>query len=91
MAWNQAKICNVMHSPEALERMYSEVQLLSSLNHDSIIKFHASWIDAENRTFNFITEMFTSGTLREYKLTLAYYLTDHDVDSKLTDLGQWFD
>ncbi|KAG6500153.1 hypothetical protein ZIOFF_039992 [Zingiber officinale] len=67
VAWNQAKICNVMRSPEALERMCSEVQLLSSLNHDSIIKFHASWIDAENRTFNFITEMFTSGTLREYR------------------------
>ncbi|XP_042433626.1 probable serine/threonine-protein kinase WNK5 isoform X1 [Zingiber officinale] len=66
VAWNQAKICDVMRSPEALERMYSEVHLLSSLNHDSIIKFHASWIDATNRTFNFITEMFTSGTLREY-------------------------
>ncbi|CAL9086431.1 unnamed protein product [Musa textilis] len=67
VAWNQAKLSEVMRSPEALQRMYSEVHLLSSLCHESIIKFHASWIDAANRTFNFITEMFTSGTLREYR------------------------
>ncbi|RWV98695.1 hypothetical protein GW17_00038440 [Ensete ventricosum] len=66
VAWNQAKLSEVMRSPEALQRMHSEVHLLSSLSHESIIKFHASWIDAANRTFNFITEMFTSGTLREY-------------------------
>lgn len=65
VAWNQAKICDVLRSPDALQRMYSEVHLLSTLHHDSIIKFHTSWIDVENRTFNFITEMFTSGTLRE--------------------------
>ncbi|XP_039146567.1 probable serine/threonine-protein kinase WNK5 isoform X1 [Dioscorea cayenensis subsp. rotundata] len=67
VAWNQAKICDVLRSPDALQRMYSEVHLLSTLHHDSIIKFHTSWIDVENRTFNFITEMFTSGTLREYR------------------------
>lgn len=66
VAWNQAKLCNVLQSPEALQRMYSEVHLLSSLRHESIIRFHASWIDIEHRTLNFITEMFTSGTLREY-------------------------
>ncbi|RWW77172.1 hypothetical protein BHE74_00014685 [Ensete ventricosum] len=57
----------MLRSPEALQRMYSEVHLLSSLHHASIIRFHASWIDVENRTFNFITEMFASGTLREYR------------------------
>ncbi|KAJ0975502.1 hypothetical protein J5N97_017467 [Dioscorea zingiberensis] len=67
VAWNQAKICDVLRCPEALQRMYSEVHLLSTLHHDSIIRFHTSWIDVEKRTFNFITEMFTSGTLREYR------------------------
>lgn len=66
VAWNQAKICNVLQSPDVLQRMYSEVHLLSSLHHESLIRFHTSWIDVENRTFNFITEMFSSGTLREY-------------------------
>lgn len=69
VAWNQAKICNVLQSPDVLQRMYSEVHLLSSLHHESLIRFHTSWIDVENRTFNFITEMFTSGTLREYRKT----------------------
>ncbi|KAL0922543.1 hypothetical protein M5K25_006534 [Dendrobium thyrsiflorum] len=67
VAWNQAKLCVVMQSPEILQRMYSEVHLLSTLNHHSIIQFHASWIDVAGRTFNFITEMFTSGSLREYR------------------------
>lgn len=66
VAWNQAKICNVLQSPDVLQRMYSEVHLLSALHHESLIRFHASWIDVENRTLNFITEMFSSGTLREY-------------------------
>lgn len=67
VAWNQVKLCDVLRSPDALERMYSEVHVLSTLRHDSIIRFHASWVDGGKRTFNFITEMFTSGTLREYR------------------------
>ncbi|KAK8955851.1 putative serine/threonine-protein kinase WNK5 [Platanthera guangdongensis] len=67
VAWNQARLCVVMQSPEVLQRMYSEVQLLSTLRHRSIIRFQSSWIDVNSRTFNFITEMFTSGTLREYR------------------------
>jgi WNK lysine deficient protein kinase len=65
VAWNQAKLSRVLCSPEDLQRLYSEVHLLSTLNHDSIIKFYTSWIDVRRKTFNFITEMFTSGTLRE--------------------------
>ncbi|XP_038883353.1 probable serine/threonine-protein kinase WNK5 [Benincasa hispida] len=67
VAWNQVYLKDVFHSPEELQRLYSEVHLLKNLDHDSIIRFHASWIDTHHRTFNFITEMFTSGTLREYR------------------------
>ncbi|XVF68413.1 hypothetical protein PTKIN_Ptkin11bG0001100 [Pterospermum kingtungense] len=67
VAWNQVKINEVLRSPEDLQRLYSEVHLLSTLNHDSIIRFYASWIDVHHKTFNFITEMFTSGSLREYR------------------------
>ncbi|KAF5470349.1 hypothetical protein F2P56_010868 [Juglans regia] len=66
VAWNQVKLNDVLRSPEDLQRLYSEVHLLSTLNHDSIIRFHTSWIDVDRKTFNFITEMFTSGSLREY-------------------------
>ncbi|KAL4021491.1 hypothetical protein IC575_020292 [Cucumis melo] len=67
VAWNQVHLKDVFHSPEELERLYSEVHLLKNLNHNSIIRFYTSWIDTHRRTFNFITEMFTSGTLREYR------------------------
>lgn len=67
VAWNQIKLDNMLSSPDELQRLYSEVHLLKTLDHESIMKFRASWIDLDRRTFNFITEMFTSGTLREYR------------------------
>ncbi|XP_052206224.1 probable serine/threonine-protein kinase WNK4 isoform X2 [Diospyros lotus] len=67
VAWNQVKLNDLLHSPDDLQRLYSEVHILSTLNHDSIIRFYTSWIDTDRRTFNFITEMFSSGTLRGYR------------------------
>lgn len=67
VAWGQVKLHDLLQSPEDLQRLYSEVHLLGTLHHDSIIKFYTSWIDVDRRTFNFITEMFTSGTLKEYR------------------------
>ncbi|KAL9317433.1 hypothetical protein ACSQ67_013950 [Phaseolus vulgaris] len=32
------------------------------------MKFYTSWVDTANRHINFVTEMFTSGTLRQYRL-----------------------
>lgn len=65
VAWNLVKIDDVLQSPEDLERLYSEVHLLKLLKHDNIIKFYTSWIDEQNKTINIITELFTSGSLRQ--------------------------
>lgn len=65
VAWSQVKLNEVLRSPEDLQRLYSEVHLLSTLKHESIMQFYTSWIDIDRKTFNFITELFTSGTLRE--------------------------
>ncbi|GFP83237.1 probable serine/threonine-protein kinase wnk5 [Phtheirospermum japonicum] len=67
VAWNQVKLNDVFSSPDSLQRLYSEVLLLKNLDHGSIMKFRASWIDIDRNSFNFITELFTSGTLREYR------------------------
>ncbi|XP_061353155.1 probable serine/threonine-protein kinase WNK4 [Gastrolobium bilobum] len=67
VAWNQVKLNEALRTPDDLERLYLEVHLLSTLKHQSIIRFYTSWIDVDNKTFNFITELFTSGTLREYR------------------------
>ncbi|URD86772.1 serine threonine-protein kinase [Musa troglodytarum] len=67
VAWNQVRINEVLQSPDNLERLYSEVHLLKSLNHENIIKFYTSWVDDQNKTINIITELFTSGSLRQYR------------------------
>ncbi|KAL5566922.1 hypothetical protein UlMin_030086 [Ulmus minor] len=68
VAWNQVKLYDFLQSPEDLERLYCEIHLLKTLKHKNIMKFYASWVDTANRNINFVTEMFTSGTLRQYRL-----------------------
>ncbi|GAB4855413.1 Serine/threonine-protein kinase wnk1 [Ancistrocladus abbreviatus] len=68
VAWNQVKLNDFLQSPEDLERLYCEIHLLKTLKHKNIMKFYTSWVDAAKRNINFVTEMFTSGTLRQYRL-----------------------
>ncbi|TYJ20446.1 hypothetical protein E1A91_A09G265100v1, partial [Gossypium mustelinum] len=67
VAWNQVKITDLLRNSEDLERLYSEVHLLKTLKHKNTIKFYNSWVDTKNEHINFITEIFTSGTLRQYR------------------------
>ncbi|KAG4176012.1 hypothetical protein ERO13_A11G226100v2 [Gossypium hirsutum] len=67
VAWNQVRIEEVLQKPEDLERLYSEVRLLKSLKHSNIVRFYNSWIDDKKKTVNIITELFTSGSLRQYR------------------------
>ena len=57
-----------MHTVDDLTKLYSEVNILKSLKHENIIKFYNSWIDDKQHTVNMITELFTSGNLRQYVL-----------------------
>ncbi|XP_015888218.3 probable serine/threonine-protein kinase WNK9 [Ziziphus jujuba] len=68
VAWNQVKLYDFLQNPEDLERLYCEIHLLKTLKHRNIMKFYTSWVDVANRNINFVTEMFTSGTLRQYRL-----------------------
>lgn len=67
VAWNQIRLVDILRSPEDLDRLCAEVHLLKTLKHRSIIKFHHAWVDTEANRINFITELFTSGTLRQYR------------------------
>ncbi|XP_010251036.1 PREDICTED: probable serine/threonine-protein kinase WNK3 isoform X2 [Nelumbo nucifera] len=67
VAWNQVRVVDLLRNSEDLERLYSEVHLLKTLKHKNIIKFYSSWVDVKNENINFITEIFTSGTLRQYR------------------------
>lgn len=65
VAWSRIKIKDVLQSPEDLEKLYSEVHLVNQLKHKNIIKCYDSWIDQQKKTINMITELFTSGSLRQ--------------------------
>ncbi|KAL2641628.1 hypothetical protein R1flu_009215 [Riccia fluitans] len=67
VAWNQVRVQDVLQSPEDLERLYSEIHLLKTLKHKNIIRFYSSWVDTKTKHINFITEIFTSGNLRQYR------------------------
>ncbi|MCD7456925.1 Serine/threonine-protein kinase wnk8 [Datura stramonium] len=67
VAWNQICIDDALQSPEYLERIYSEVHLLGILKHENIIKLYSSWVDDVNKSINMITELFSSGSLTQYR------------------------
>ncbi|CAD6258082.1 unnamed protein product [Miscanthus lutarioriparius] len=68
VAWAKVEINGrTMGSPKELQRLKTEIQLLRSLQHKHILKLYASWVDNKKRTVNLITELFTSGNLREYR------------------------
>jgi WNK lysine deficient protein kinase len=65
VAWNQVRLRDMLQSAEGTERLFCEIHLLRTLHHPNIIDFHSSWVDSSHRNLNFVTEMFTSGTLRQ--------------------------
>ncbi|KAE8672312.1 putative serine/threonine-protein kinase WNK2 [Hibiscus syriacus] len=65
VAWNQVKVTDLLRHSEDFECLYSKVHLLKTLKHKNIMKFYNSWVDTKNEHINFITEIFTSGTLRQ--------------------------
>lgn len=67
VAWNQVKLRNFADDQQALDRLYSEVRLLKTLKHKCIIALYSVWTDQERSTLNFITEVCTSGNLRDYR------------------------
>nr|CAB3459913.1 unnamed protein product [Digitaria exilis] len=75
VAWNQIKVGDLLRNNDDLERLRSEVRLLKTLKHKNIIKFYNSWLDRKNNNINFITEVFTSGTLRQYVLLCLFDYT----------------
>ncbi|XP_028769217.1 probable serine/threonine-protein kinase WNK11 [Neltuma alba] len=67
VAWNQVKLRNFSDDPAMVDRLYSEVRLLRSLTNKNIIALYNFWRDDERGTLNFITEVCTSGNLRDYR------------------------
>eukprot|EP01061_Rhynchopus_euleeides_P014896 TRINITY_DN25654_c0_g1_i3.p1 TRINITY_DN25654_c0_g1~~TRINITY_DN25654_c0_g1_i3.p1 ORF type:complete len:561 (+),score=128.06 TRINITY_DN25654_c0_g1_i3:207-1685(+) len=56
VAWNEAAI-------DTTER---EIDILCKLSHPNIVNIYSAWEDTERRLMVFITELLTSGSLRQY-------------------------
>lgn len=67
VAWNQVKLRNIMDNETMINRLLSEVGLLRELKNNNIIALYSVWRDEKKQTLNFITEVCTSGNLREYR------------------------
>ncbi|KAF9975407.1 Serine/threonine-protein kinase wnk3 [Actinomortierella ambigua] len=67
VAWNQLRIDGL--SKKEAQKILSEIEILESIRNDHIINFYASW---SSKTSNgserivFITELMSSGTLKQY-------------------------
>eukprot|EP00891_Asterochloris_glomerata_P000694 jgi/Astpho2/694/e_gw1.00013.30.1_t len=67
VAWNQVRVSELVTSKEERDRLFAEIRVLKQLKHKNIMTFHDSWLDQKTYSVNFITELFTSGTLRQYR------------------------
>lgn len=62
VAWNEVTLAPTVEG----QRVKQEVALLQQLNNKRIISIHDAWEDVGRRKLVFITELMTSGTLREF-------------------------
>jgi serine/threonine protein kinase len=72
VAWNSVKTSLAEYS-----ELSQEIEILKRIRHPNIITFHDSWLNDVDQEFVFITELMSSGTLREYIKTL------HPVNPKI--------
>ena len=69
VAWNQVRVSELVSNKEERDRLFAEIRVLKQLKHKNIMTFYDSWLDPKTYCINFITELFTSGTLRQCALT----------------------
>lgn len=62
IAWNQVRSRDFVREGRKLTQ---EINVLKNMKHKNVMYFYDSWVDEDNGTVNFITELFTSGTLRQ--------------------------
>ena len=64
MAWNVVKLSRI--PPSERKRIKTEVKLLKDIQHKNVIKYYNSWVDRDREQIVFITEIMSSGSLKDY-------------------------
>ena len=67
VAWNEIPTASRHLSYKEQTRLLDEIEIGKTLHHRNIITFYDSWMDPETKELVFITELFTSGTLRQFR------------------------
>mmetsp|Transcript_14776 Transcript_14776/g.43370 ORF Transcript_14776/g.43370 Transcript_14776/m.43370 type:complete len:163 (-) Transcript_14776:989-1477(-) len=78
VAWNQVQLAYLGRDDfgggrgftdgiDPVEQLLHEISVLQKLHHKNIMTMYDWWYDPEHTTINFITEVFTSGTLRAFR------------------------
>ncbi|KAL0215906.1 hypothetical protein P9112_008090 [Eukaryota sp. TZLM1-RC] len=68
VAWNTVKVAHLPQREK--DRLMVEVDVLKSLKHGNIIEYYDHWLD-DKQNLVFITELMTSGTLKNYLMKVA--------------------
>lgn len=67
VAWNEVSLNDKVSTAKDRNRIFSEIQVLQQLKHSNIIKLLDWSFETETQTLFFLTELFTDGTLRQYR------------------------
>ncbi|KAL0477493.1 hypothetical protein AKO1_010821 [Acrasis kona] len=73
VAWNQVKLQNVNSAQRA--KIMGEITILERVRHANIMDIFHSWETEDGDYVVFITEIMSSGTLKEFVLYSFYFLT----------------
>ena len=63
VAWNVVKLSRIPKTER--KRIKIEIKLLKGLEHPNVIKYHNSWVNREREEIIFVTEIMSSGSLKE--------------------------
>jgi len=91
VAWNVVKLNRI--PPNERKRIRNEVKLLKALNHPHIIKYLSSWVNREKEEVVFVTEIMSSGALKEYlsrNLIISWGVAKRWCKEILSGLGFYF-
>ena len=75
VAWNKVPLTTAVNEDPLKKRLFSEIHVLKRLKHKNIMTFHDYWLDDKTSTLNFITELFTHGSLKKYVAAPPFSLT----------------